>query len=295
MKKWWKGLAVGVLAIGLAACGSEEEKEKEEPKAKEEQTEQTNDEKQNKEEKAEKAITVEEVFDKATEASKEVKSMSMTMQTTQKIEMPEEDLDFDSTMDATIQMIEDPLAMHQKLEMGMEEGKMSIEMYLVEDGVYMHEPQSDQWLKLPKEGMGNLEEIMEMTKNSEVNLEEFAGYKDQFELVEEDDHYILRMEGAGDAFEQMIKEQVEGTGVLEQTEEGEQILKDMKINDVDYELLIDKETFHTTAYNMNMDIEMKAEGKTMKMQQGIQVKVDDINQVDEIVVPDEVKENAIES
>lgn len=297
MKKWWKGIAVGVLALGLAACGSDEEKD--EPKAeneqenKTEQTEQVDDTK--KEEKAEEKLTAGEVFDKATKASEEVESMTMTMKTAQEMDMPEADINFDSTMDATIEMIEDPLAMYQKLDMGMEEGNMSIEMYLVEDGLFMYEPQADQWMKLPKEEMGDLEEIMEMTKSSEVDLDEFAQYKDEFELVEEDDQYILRMKGAGKTFEKMIQDQVEETGILEDADESAQALKDMTINEVDYELFIDKETFQTKAYNMYMDIDMEVEGQTMKMKQDIQVEVDEINNIDEIVVPDEVKENAVEA
>lgn len=297
MKKWWKGIAVGVLALGLAACGGDEEKD--EPKAeneqenKTEQTEQVDDTK--KEEKAEEKLTAGEVFDKATKASEEVESMTMTMKTAQEMDMPEADINFDSTMDATIEMIEDPLAMYQKLDMGMEEGNMSIEMYLVEDGLFMYEPQADQWMKLPKEEMGDLEEIMEMTKSSEVDLDEFAQYKDEFELVEEDDQYILRMKGAGKTFEKMIQDQVEETGILEDADESAQALKDMTINEVDYELFIDKETFQTKAYNMYMDIDMEVEGQTMKMKQDIQVEVDEINNIDEIVVPDEVKENAVEA
>lgn len=297
MKKWWKGIAVGVLALGLAACGGDEEKD--EPKAeneqenKTEQTEQVDDTK--KEEKAEEKLTAGEVFDKATKASEEVESMTMTMKTAQEMDMPEAGINFDSTMDATIEMIEDPLAMYQKLDMGMEEGNMSIEMYLVEDGLFMYEPQADQWMKLPKEEMGDLEEIMEMTKSSEVDLDEFAQYKDEFELVEEDDQYILRMKGAGETFEKMIQDQVEETGILEDADESAQALKDMTINEVDYELFIDKETFQTKAYNMYMDIDMEVEGQTMKMKQDIQVEVDEINNIDEIVVPDEVKENAVEA
>lgn len=93
----------------------------------------------------------------------------------------------------------------------------------------------------------------------------------------------------------MIEDQVEDTGILEDAEEEAQALKDMVINEIDYELFINKETFHMEAYNMFMDIEMIVDENKTTLVQDLKVKVNDMNSIDEIVVPDEVKDQAIEA
>lgn len=291
MKKWLKGFSVGLLVLGLAACG---EGDKEEPTAGAGEAEQTEQQAKAEEEKS-KPLTVEEVFDKATEASKEIESMSMDMQSAQKIEMPDMELKVENEMNGTVEMVQEPFAMHQDLEMGIGDGKMAIEMYIVEDGVYMHEPQTDQWMKLPGDNAGDLQGMMDLAKNSEVDLEDLEAYKNDFELEEKGNQYILRMKGDGDSFKEMIEDQVEDTGILEDAEEEAQALKDMVINEIDYELFINKETFHMEAYNMFMDIEMIVDENKTTLVQDLKVKVNDMNSIDEIVVPDEVKDQAIEA
>ena len=81
MKKWLKGLGVGVLALGLAACGSAAEPKKDAETGKEVELE-------NKSE-----MTAQEVYSKAMEVSAEQKSMHAVMDIDQKISMPSQELE----------------------------------------------------------------------------------------------------------------------------------------------------------------------------------------------------------
>lgn len=290
MNKWLKGLAIGTLALGLAACGGEENEKKPADANGEKQTEQ----KVEKKEEQKQALTLEEVFEKATEASKDIQSMKMDMASEQSTEILDTDMKMDNKMTAKLEMVQEPFAMHQELTMGMGEESMEMEIYIVEDGFYVNNPQMGQWMKLPEDQMGDLEAMLDLAKGAEVNLEELAEYQDQFELVEEKDHYVLKMSGSGDDVQKMIQGQVEASGILETMgEDVKEVMEQIEIHELSYEVTLDKETFHTNDYQMDMDFEMAVEDQKMRMKQTVKSTITDINKIDEIVLPKEVQEAAV--
>ena len=131
MKNWMKGLAVGVLALGLSACNDTAEPKKDPETGKPEQVE-------NKSE-----MTAQEVYKKSMEVSDEQKSMHAKMDIEQSIKMPSEELDMNSNIKMDMDMVIDPMEMYQKMTMDMgEEGSMDIEMYMTGEGFFMNDPES---------------------------------------------------------------------------------------------------------------------------------------------------------
>ena len=142
MKKWIKGLGVGVLALGLAACGSAAEPKEDAETGKKVELE-------NKSE-----LTAQEVYSKAMEVSEEQKSMHAVMDIDQTISMPSQEVEMDSKIKMDMDIIVEPLAMHQNMTMDMGEmGAMDMELYMTESGFYMNEPESGQWIKMPAEAV----------------------------------------------------------------------------------------------------------------------------------------------
>lgn len=276
MKNWLKGIAVGVLALGLAACGgSADEKPGTDPEKKSE-------------------LTLQEVFDKAQEASDKQTSMHAKMTVQQKIEAAGESMDIDSNIE--MDMIIEPLAMHQVMEMDLgEEGSMTMETYLTEDGFLMKDPESGGWAKMPAELFDEM--IGSLTKGADptLDLASMEKFVEDFKFEQNDSQYILKLNATGDQFMELVEEQLGSMGMFDELgEEGAEILEGMKINALEYEIFLDKETFNTTSFNMIMDMEISAEGETMKMSQNIKADISKINEIKEITVPQEVLDAVVE-
>ncbi|HEY4537144.1 MAG TPA: DUF6612 family protein, partial [Erysipelothrix sp.] len=151
MKKIFKVLAVGTLALTLAACNSSATPTKDT----------TNKSK----------LTLEQVYDKAVDRQADIQSASAKMDMTQvtKVGSGEEAMEFSIDSKMEMDIIVDPLAMHLSGSMTMpdmmNEGKetmdMPIEMYMKKDaGLFMKDSTTDSWLKLPDE---NFDAILDQT------------------------------------------------------------------------------------------------------------------------------------
>lgn len=154
MKKFIKVLAVGTLALTLAACNSSATPKKD--------TTKTSD------------LTLEQVYDKAVERQTNIKSASATMDMTQatKVGAGEEAMEFSSSTKMDMDFIVDPLEMHlsgtmtmpNMLGEGGETTDLPMEMYMKQGtGFFMKDTASDSWLKLPDD---NFDEILEQTASS---------------------------------------------------------------------------------------------------------------------------------
>lgn len=278
MKKWLQGFAIGVLALALAACG-DAANEKAEPKpgtAEEKKSE----------------LTLEEVFNKAQEASEDVKNMHADMDIAQHIIAGEENME--STIKMKMDAVIDPFAMYQVMEMEIAgEGSMKTEMYLTDSGFFMKDPESGTWLKLPEDMYDEIATTTDATEGATVDFASLKEYLDDFTFEQNDDEYILKLKASGEKFNKLIQDELESAGLLEQMGD-EAALEEMKINEVEYEIFIDKETFDTTAFNLVMDMEMSAEGETVQIKQDVKSKISKINEIDEITVPAEVLDEAVE-
>lgn len=84
----------------------------------------------------------EEVYNKALEASKELKSAEVDMDMKQTIGIPSEDMTMDISSKMDVKMTTDPLTMYQKgtIDMGdLLPMAMEMESYVTEDAMYMYE------------------------------------------------------------------------------------------------------------------------------------------------------------
>ena len=72
-------------------------------------------------------------------SSEEQKSMHAKMDIDQLIKMPSQEFEMNSKIKMDMDMVIEPLAMYQKMNVDMgEQGKMDMEMYMTEDG-FLHE------------------------------------------------------------------------------------------------------------------------------------------------------------
>jgi len=68
----------------------------------------------------------------------------------------------------------------------------------------------------------------------------------------------------------------------------------MKINQINYEIIINKETFYPTNIKTVMDMEISAEGETIHLKQNMEGTYSEYNKINEVKVPQDVIDKAVE-
>ncbi|GKV54891.1 hypothetical protein NCCP2222_08380 [Sporosarcina sp. NCCP-2222] len=276
MKKWLKVIGAGVLAFSLAACGNQAE-----PKT-------TVDAETGKEKETTdiSKMTAQEVYEKAMAVSQEQKSMHTDMDIEQVMKSGGETVNSKITlnMDAVVE----PMTIHQTMKMDMGEyGQNEMEMYISEKEVYMNDPETGQWIKFPEEFAAEMFEEM-AGEDPTLDMKLFKDYVDEFKFEQTDDSYILKLKASGEKFEKLLKQMEE-----DQASGAEAEAEEMTLHDVYFEIFIDKETFYTTAFNMDMSLDMVIDGETVNTDQKVKAVITKINEV-EVTVPQDVIDNAVD-
>ena len=77
-------------------------------------------------------------------------------------------------------------------------------------------------------------------------------------------------------------------------EEEQKALENMNINELEYEIYVDKESFNMTAMNMVMSMTMEEQGETLNIDIDSNTAYENINGIEKIEVPQEVIDSAVE-
>ncbi|UAC47637.1 hypothetical protein K6959_13360 [Bacillus aquiflavi] len=241
-----------------------------------------------------KELTLEEVMEKSIEASESLKSFAVQMDMDSNMKVADESMSFKSNID--MDYIVEPLAVHQNMKLTSieEEGELEMEIYFTKDGVFVHDPVEQQWSKFPNEMFDQISQLTDQQTNPAeeiTNLKEFA---DDLEFKQDDKNYIILLDASGDKFTEFLQEVLKET-MPKDVPLDEQLLKDMKINKLNYEIFVDKKTFYPSALNVDMEMEMAVEGQTLVIEQKLEGNYSKFNEIKEIKVPQEVLDNAVEA
>ncbi len=284
MKKWSMLLAVTTLSFGLVACNETATPTSDTKK------EQTSN------------LTLQEVFNKSMEQSESIKSLSANIDMTQLIEVPSQEISMETTSKMDMDMVIEPLSLYQKGTTSMtmpgmpsneQADDMEMESYMTEQGFYMFDSMSNQWTKLPSDMYEQIMSMSQKQADPAKQLKDLEAFKDDFTFEQTDSSYVLKLAASGDKFNELIQKQLAET-MPDMMVEEQELLKEMNIEKVNYEIFIDKETFNTTALNMIMDMTMVVEGEEMKLAQNLKSTYDNYNEVEKIEIPQEIIDNAQE-
>lgn len=247
-------------------------------------------------------LTLEQVFKKSLAQSETVKSLSASLDMSQLIEMPSQAVSMNTTSNMTMDMMVEPLSVYQKGTTTMtvpgedsstEPQEVEMESYMTEDGFFMHDNMSQQWMKLPSDMYDQMMAMSDKQADPAQQLKDLEPFIKDFIFEQTDTEYVLKLAASGDQFNELIQKQL--TEMMpEALVEGEELLKGLNIEKVNYEIFIDKETFNTTALNMVMDMTMAVEGEKMKLSQDLKSIFSNYNKVEPIKVPQEVLDSAQE-
>ncbi|MBP1971443.1 hypothetical protein J2Z83_003582 [Virgibacillus natechei] len=288
MKKWMLTIVAGVMVLVLAACNDTAEPTAEIAETEEEESE----------------LTARDVYSKALESSEEMESAEVTMNMKQQIESEADSTALDMESNFDMQMTMDPLAVYQKGstkmmidgEAGMPE--MEIEMYMIDDGIYLYSDQLGNWVKMDNASMDAVNAMAGEQPDPSEQLKMLEEYMDDLSFEQSDNEFILKLNADGEKFNDLVQDMMEDSLPPEMMdamgEEDQEIMENLTMNSVSYEIFIDKESFDMNAFNMDMDMTMEAEGEALHIVQNMESDYSNINNVDLIEVPEDVKDSAVE-
>ncbi len=246
----------------------------------------------NKEASKPSELTLEEVLEKSTAASESLKSFSVKMDMNQTISSTVEEISMDTHSVIDMDFVVDPMAFYQKMTMTMDEEKVEMESYFSEDGMFFYEPSGGQWMKFPQEMTDMFLQMAGEQQNPGDELKKLQSFADDFTFEQDDKNFILKLKAAGEKFNTFMKETAMESLPAEMAEE--EVFNNMNIKSVDYEIIVDKETFNPVSLKMDMEMDMTVEEETINLKQTVNAQYLNLNKIDVISVPQEVIDSAVE-
>lgn len=247
--------------------------------------------------KDKKGLTLQEVFEKTTDASKDIKSLHADMELNQKINIPGQSEPMDTKSNINVDMVLDPMTMHQKMKMEVQGGgqnqAIDMEAYLAKEGFFLFESTSKQWMKMPEELSKQVIQMPEQQANPAEQLKQLKQFSDDFSFKQNDTQYILNLKASGEKYDQFLKDSAKQL-LPDQFKQSEELFKNISFKNVKYEIFIDKKTFNIQELNLTQEMDMKIENNDMSIKQVMNSKYSDYNKLTKITVPKDVLDNAQE-
>ncbi|RCX20664.1 hypothetical protein DFP94_103396 [Fontibacillus phaseoli] len=292
MKKWTAALLGAILVLGITACGKEKAADGGEANGAANGSANQAVAETGTNAPAEAAVpTVDEMIQKATEASEKLKSFSMDAKVNQNIVIAQGDQKQEQKVDMTmkIDMVKDPLAMYQIMDMNMgEQGSQNVEQYITQEGIYSK--MNGAWVKLPDETRDELLASMEQSASPEAQLKQFKSIANEAKVVEEGDEFVLSADLSGDGLKELAKSLMSQSGG--ENEQTAAMLEQMDIKNIKISYAVNKETFlpskSTVAMAMNMDVE----GQSVSLDMTMDSTISKYDEIDKIEIPQEALDSA---
>lgn len=247
------------------------------------------------------AQTAQQIFDETMERQKELTSASadMDVQQTMKISMDGETGEIVTSTKGTVDMVLSPLAMamdaNVSTELMGEPMELPVKMYINEaQGLYMQDPTSSTWMKLPNEQLDTLLASTDVEVNQTAQLEQLQEFVEDFTMEETDASYVLTLNLDDEKFNSLVKEQAAGALGDSGTEADNAALESIQISDGLYKLTIDKKTYDLTNIVMDFFMTMAVEGETMEMDTNSNITYTEFNHLQSIDIPQDIIDSAVD-
>jgi len=244
-----------------------------------------------------KELSLQEVFDKSMNASnKELKSFSADMKMKQQMNSSMLNEEMNMSMDMKMDYIADPISWYQVLQMSIEDTgeSLNMESYLTKDGYYLFDEMSGQWMKLPSEMANQMTQLPENQSNPIDQIEQLKPFLKEFSMEQEGDHYVLKMDGSGDKFSELITDMILGSLGTDGAQEAKDLFSQLSIEKLSYTIHINKDTFFPTYISMVMESNFTIDGESIFMHQELEGTYSNYNNIKSIEIPEEVLNSATE-
>ena len=219
-------------------------------------------------------IDKKEVIEKFIAASESTKSgdMLVNMKMTQNQNGNKSDME----MTMNVSLILEPIAM--KMEMAIPSQNLKMNSFIKDNTMYIQNPVDNQWVKqtLTDEIASQFKGYM---TNSAVIYDAMRNNIDKIDIDEKGGNYIISISKDSEFLKDAMKQQLASTNTA-----GAQIGDDVKIENIAVKYIVDKNTYLESSSTVSFDFEMQG----MKMSMEMDAKMSNINNVTDIVIPEEV-------
>ncbi|SOC18364.1 hypothetical protein SAMN05880501_11088 [Ureibacillus xyleni] len=284
MKKWGLAFLTSLVMFLLAACADTAE-----PKT-------------GTKEESKSELTLQEVYEKAIERQNTLESVSADMKMNQTLVFGsgEEKFEMGTKSNMKMDMIVDPLSMYMDGTMTMadpesgEDINVDMEMYMSDQGLFMQDSESKQWMKLPSEQFDMVMGQTASQANAAEQLEALKAFIDDFKFEQTDSEYVLTLSAASDKFKQYMLEQMQLNQMLGIPEADQQMIENMSFDKINYTININKENFDILSMDMVVNMGIGVEGEEISMAMDTNILFNNYNGVKNITVPQDVIDKAVE-
>ena len=177
-------------------------------------------------------------------------------------------------MTTNASLILDPLVMKLEMEVPLQNLKMT--SFIKDNIMYIQNPADNQWYKqaLSDEMSSQFKGYM----NSDDTYNAMRDNLDKIDIDEKDGNYIISISKDSEFLKDAMKQQLASTNTA-----GAQIGDDVKIENIAVKYIVDKNTYLASSSTVSFDFEMQG----MKISMEMDAKMSNINNVTDIVVPEE--------
>ncbi|RVU54402.1 DUF6612 family protein [Anaerosphaera multitolerans] len=188
------------------------------------------------------------------------------------------------TMTSNIEFTTEPIAMKIDSTVGGNGSEIKTTSYMDDKIMYTQVPGSETWQKVELSSLGLDLETLTNSFSSEETLNLLKENEKDIKVTKEGEDYILTYSGNGDSIKAVIKQMSSAMAP-----EMSQLFDNMTINSFDYKVVIDSKTFLQKNVDTNVEMVMNIEGQEMTMNQEQKVTFENLNNVKEVIIPEEVK------
>ena len=217
-------------------------------------------------------IDKKEVIEKFIAASESMKSGDMLVN--MKMTQNGNKNNIEMTMD--VSLILEPIAM--KMEMAIPSQNLKMNSFIKDNTMYIQNPVDNQWVK-----QSLTDEIASQFKgymtSSDATYDAMRNNIDKIDIDEKGGNYIISISKDSEFLKDAMKQQLASTNTA-----GAQIGDDVKIENIAVKYIVDKNTYLESSSTVSFDFEMQG----MKMSMEMDAKMSNINNVTDIVIPEEV-------
>jgi len=243
-------------------------------------------------------LTLQQVYENALQRQQNLKSVhaETTMDQVTSFVMEGQSMEITSNSNLAMDIQQNPTAMYSKgtveMDMGDEKMEMPIEMYMTEeDGFYMLNGETNEWLKMPDEQYEQLLAQTGAQADASEQLQQLEQFIEDFSFEQDDKNYLLTLNIEGDEFKQFILSQM-GASLGESMEVNGEILENMSFEDSQYKIVVAKDTFDIKEMDMDLKIITNVEGQETTIENDANIVYSKFDEVKEINIPNEVIKQA---
>lgn len=243
-------------------------------------------------------LTLQQVYENALQRQQNLKSVhaETKMDQVTTFMMEGQTMEMTSNSNLAMDIQQNPMAMYSKgtieMDMGEDNMELPIEMYMTEeDGFYMYNGDSNEWLKMPDEQYEQLLAQTGAQADASEQLEQLEQFIEDFSFEQDEENYLLTLNIEGDQFKQFILSQM-GASLGESVEMNGEILENMSFEDSQYNIVVAKDTFDIKEMDMDLKIITNVEGQETTIENEANIVYSKFDEVKEINIPNEVIKEA---